>query len=596
MIRHRSRGLAIVSAAALTAGVFGVPPTTASAATTGTPFAQAQFAAYGTGSELHVGALSTGGITLAQIEQGFSSNTVNSGGLGGVLTSPITKAVVQSNQTGFITYGRGSGAEVGLGVSPAQENQLQLALAEAHAPPSSGLVSKTAIPVDLSPLAQALLISGKAAAAFSPSFCPIGKPLAFGEGDASAGTAVAGSPAPTALVSGTGASGTQAAQSRTRTDLVANADGTFGIQNTVQEIIAPVTINLVPGTLAGVSIALTVQGEGPNSPFTVATSNDGEGRTGVTYLNSNPLVALDLINTVAGVPTTTRLLDVPVSLLHAAIAPLLGTGGLLNTLLGPAGVNLTVDVGGATDGFVAGPASVAYDLIRVNASVGPVANPTLQIADVRVGHVESSVQLPAGPIACTIPVGKTANPMSVTAGNNFTQTISIPSSASAMSDSTCDLTQISATDTISVKSGSPTYTVGAISNGGTYNPGTHVITWANLGNYHIGDPPIQLTVTFSVPSTSGVGVLQDLAFVNAHLYNCTGNATGQASLVGNIGNLTLTGTQMLIGPNVGAGNGGNSALAATGSGPILAWAGALLLVMAEGTRRIVRRARPQQLS
>ncbi len=594
MIGLRRRGLAVASAAALTAGIFGMGPvTTAGAATTGTNFAQAQFAAYGTGSELHVGALSTGGVTLAQIEQGFSSNVVNSGGLGGVVTSPITKAVVQSNQTGFISYGRGSGAEVGVGVSPAQENSLQLALAQAHAPPSSGLVSKTAIPVDLSPLAQALVVTGKAAAAFNPGFCPIGQPLAFGEGDASGATGVAGTPASTALISGTGASGTQAAQSRTRTDLVANADGTFGIQNTVQEIIAPVTINLVPGTTAGLALAITVQGEGPNSPFTVATSDNGEGRTGVTYLNSNPLVRVDLIATTLGIPVVTPILPpIPVSTLHNAIAPLLGSTSPLSTALATAGVNLSIDVGGATDGFIAGPASVAYDLIHVNASVGPAAAPTLQIADVRVGHVESSVQLPAGPIACNIPVAKNANPMTVTAGNSFVSTIFIPSSTAAFADSTCDLTQLSATDVISVKSGTPTFTVGAISNGGTYNPTTHTVTWATLPDYHVGDPPEQLTVTVNVPTNSGAGVLQDVATASAHLGNCKGNATGQASLVGNISGLTITGSATLIGPAVNAGN----TLPATGNGPILAWAGALLLIMAEGTRRILRRARTQPLS
>src|SRR6266567_9365767 len=75
-----ARMVALVGAAALAIGVFaGVsPPATAA---TGTPYSQAQFAAIGTGSELHVAALKAGSTTLAGVEQAFAGQSVNSTGL-----------------------------------------------------------------------------------------------------------------------------------------------------------------------------------------------------------------------------------------------------------------------------------------------------------------------------------------------------------------------------------------------------------------------------------------------------------------------------------------------------------------------------------
>ena len=597
MIRFRKRGLALVGTAVLSAASVGmIPASPASAApralaAQGTPFGTAQFAAYGTGSEISLNALPGGtGTALARVDQAFSANTASSGPLGAAINSPITGQLVQSDQTAnnANAYGRGSGAEVGLGVAPAIANQIQLGIAEAHAPPPTGLITKTAVPVNIPGLVNLGLLTGRAAASYNSTFCPIGGPLAYGEGDAAAPTAVAGTPPPIALISGTGASGSNAAQTRTRTDLIANPDGTFGIANTVQETIAPLTINI--GTL---QVALTVQGTGTNAPLTVVTANNGEGTSGVTFANNDPVVSLAISS--GGVSLFSAAL-VKASTLNGLLAPLLGPTGLITTTLGLLNTQLLVDFASnppamtPLPGAPAGATSIQYDLLHLNVKVLGA-----NVADVRLGHVESEVLLPNGPIECSIPVSKVANPATVVAGNTFTWTINVPSSAAALSDANCDLTNIKVTDMISVKSGGVLFTVGTISNGGVYAPSSGsagTVTWANVGTYHPGDPPIQLSVMVSVPANSPAGVLQDTANVSATLGNCTGGASGVASATLtslNGANAVIGGSVTLAAPSVSAAVG--AGLAATGTGPMLPWIAAGLLILAEGTRRLLRRAR-----
>jgi hypothetical protein len=203
--------------------------------------------------------------------------------------------------------------------------------------------------------------------------------------------------------------------------------------------------------------------------------------------------------------------------------------------------------------------------------------------------MQTGVDLESGAISCTVPVAKVANPAVVQAGSSFTWTILIPATSTVLGASTCDLTNIKATDKISVNSGSPTFTIDSISKGGTYNSSTGTITWANLGTYHPGDPPIPLTIGVTVPSGSAAGVLQDTANVTAGLGNCTGGATGVATAIGAVQNAIIGGSVTLIAPRVtAAGSGG---LAATGTGPMLPWLAAGLLVLAAATHRVLRRAR-----
>jgi hypothetical protein len=381
--------------------------------------------------------------------------------------------------------------------------------------------------------------------------------------------------------------------------LFANTDGTFGLQTRVSETIAPLVVTLAgAGTATPTTLAVTVQGTSASTPVTLTAITDGEGHSTMVLGNADPTVSVVL--TLAGVP----LPAITASL--GSLAPLLnglvGPTSALHTLLNGLGLNLSVTLG---DGHtVASPLrdangavvfanatnaiSGSYDLLALHLSLGSTV-----VTDLRLGHMEAYAALPNGSIACTVPVAKVASVPNVTAGNTFTWSISVPSSATALADSACDLTNIVVTDKIKVNSGSPSFTVGAISNGGTYNTSTGTVTWPNLGTYHPGDPPIVLTVSVSIPSNSPAGVLQDTANVTAGLGNCTGGVTGITTLIGNVSNVVLGGSITLIAPTVSAAGVG-AGLATTGTGPLLPWIAAGLLAMAYATRRVVRRTRRVQ--
>jgi len=597
MIRFGRRGVALMGAAVLTGVMVGVVPgASASAApralaAAGTPFGQAGFVAYGTGSELDLSALKTSTSNLLNANQAFSGITAAGGTVGtSAVTSPITGAVVQPAgiPSGTNATARGSGLEVGVGLTTAQADQIQTGIAESHsAPPAQdgtpGGPAVSTVPLNIPPLITTGLLHGFAATSYNNEFCPVGQSIAYGLGAVTASTAVLG----------TTVAAPPVAESLTRADLVANVDGSFGLQTTVAETIAPVIVTLIPATalIGATSITITVQGTSPSNPIELIASTDGEGHTSLRLVNGDPSVTVAI--TLAGVALAP--ISVSLSGLSTLIDSLTGPTGSLHTVLAAAGVGLTLTVGNGTLSTVTSPIptftnstdaiSGAYDLIALNLTLGGTT-----VADLRVGHMEADASLPSGSIACTVPIAKNADPTSVTAGSAFTWSISVPSSSTALSDASCSLTDIAVTDKISVNSGNPTFTIGAISDGGVYDPTTKTVTWTDIGDYHPGDQPIVLTVAVSTSSGSAAGVLQDTASATAGLGDCTGGATGDATLIGpNVGDVVVTGSITLVAPSITTAPG--TGLPITGTGPTLAWVAAGLLITAEGTRRILRKAR-----
>ena len=148
-------------------------------------------------------------------------------------------------------------------------------------------------------------------------------------------------------------------------------------------------------------------------------------------------------------------------------------------------------------------ASAAVDIVKLQVLN---AAPQLQGADIRIGHMEGSAKAAAGGIDCPLPVSKTANVSSVTAGpsGNVTYTITIPSSIADFNDIACDLQNISADDTASVQPpGGAVMNLTSADHGGVIDRKqvgptvgqTGHIGWANLGNYKKGSPPIVLRST-----------------------------------------------------------------------------------------------------
>jgi hypothetical protein len=442
--------------------------------------------------------------------------------------------------------------------------------------------------------------------------CTLGQPLAYGEGDA-AKVGLLTLPGQPPLLSTTGPNGTLGvAQSQTYSYLRANPDGTFGVASVTKEILVPIALNL--STLA--SVTLTVQGSASGDPITLLATADGEGHAGVQLLNASP--TLDLALYLMG----KKVLDLPIPITgNQTFIPLANTG-LASTLANPitqplnnllSQLNLSKDLAGisklltqvglgtaaaqpAPGLTIGGPAypipgfqlngtttaAAGYDLATLNLDIPGLLN----IADLRIGHMEAGAFLEKS-FTCSIPVNKTANPMTVQAGNQFTWNISIPTDAHSLDVQACDLTHISAVDKIGIFKGKPKFQVVSVSNGGSYNPSTQTITWSDLGSYTPGNPPIVLTITVNVPGDSPDGILQDVVNVASGVGNCKGGVTNDKNLNGDLSHTQLTGMFTLNAPTVVA----NAPMPHTGGGTLLAWLGGGLLLVAEGGRRLLRRAR-----
>ncbi len=605
---------------ALSLGLLATTPDARAQTAGSVPFASADFHGYASGTEVHLGALTAGSTTLAQVDQAFSGASTSSAGLTGAITSQ-TGNVVQPTEPAspeINSYGRGDGLEVGLGTTSGtgfDPNQIDLAgLAQQTAQPNGPAVTKN-LSIPVNPVVNANLIDGTASAVYYPGACPIGQPLSYGYGHAADVSAVdmTGNTNPVVDTAGTG---TATAQSSSYTMLSPNSDGSYGLSSVAEETVAPVTVNL----LGLLTLQVTIAGQNPNAPITLTShATGGAGASSVTLGNAGLLTitltpaggtpvnieTVDLSNPQTlgpngflHIPLSTSALGTDLGSLSNALsavlagnqvtgplAPLFGPGGPLNGIVTQAGntassvvsklanislgsINIDATphaIGGAyntSPTVTANQASGAVDLVSLNLGVSgsllgvtlPTAVSSVNIANMEIGHLESSASL-AAPVQCGIPVVKTADPASVTAGQPFTYTISVPDPAyeSAVA---CDLNNMTVTDTISVKSGDPVFSVTGTSPAASVAPGSNgseVVTWTGLSHKY-ADPPLNLSI--NVSTKSGSGVIQDTAVATATLGNCTGGASGVANIGAEVGapsnGTVLTGSYTLAEPGVNA--------------------------------------------
>ncbi|MDQ2826744.1 MAG: hypothetical protein M3Y04_07280 [Actinomycetota bacterium] len=593
----RTRAAALLSAMAIMGGMLAFSSSPVSAA----PVSGQPFTAYGSGAAVITKALQLGNTSIANAEAAFSGGAVSTGGL----NSPVTNEFginVAGAAGGKNAIGRGTGLEVGLvnaNPQPTTLNQVLLsAVATATAPPPSGPVTRE-VPLNVNPVAFASLLRGQAAATYDPTFCPIGKPLTYGLGYASnlqllnTGTGSNAQTGFTAPAVGTAisASGTPrgASQSRTVTYMVANGDGSFGVASETRQTVAP--ISLLANQTLGTAVTVEIAGE-----FGLRTVATGKpGGSSVSFVG-NPV--LTVTSTVLGIPTT---LVGPVSL-----ESLLGQNGVGITIPGIATVGLGTPPRALNGALNTKPAlaangtsaSGAVDTVRL----ALLNTPGLGVLDLALGHMEGAVSVPAGGIRCDIPVTKVATSNPVSIGSDFAFQISIPSNAAQFATLfNCDLTNISAVDVVDKVSGNPTIQFLSADHGGVVSGNR--ITFANVGNYVLGGPPIVLTINARIPSSSGAGALRDTVNVNAALGNCRGGATGEdiingtanvngtatISGIARLAGSAITGSFTLNGPNVGSGAVGGE-LAATGGNAWPLVTGGSFLLVALGLLRLRRRA------
>ena len=564
------------------------------------------------------------------------------------------------------------------GTATVDTNQITLAgLAQASAAPNGPAVSNSIPPnkLNLAPVATASLVNGKAAATWFPASCPIGQPLSYGNGNL-AGASLLDVPTASSPVVLTGGSGVTSTSSYDF--LSSNGDGTFGLSTVGEETVAPATINLlnllnVKITVAGsdpskpIDLLARTTGESTGSqvrllhgglvnvvlqpasaaPITIASVNLNNpstvGTNGFLHvpvdLANNQALLTGLSNALAAVINGT----VPPAL--SPIGNLFAPGGPLNSLLGQVGVTsssiasklATVSLGyidiDAVPHAIGGPvtsaptlaggteAAGAIDLVHVHLGLDGITQVLgtslpplpLSLVDLRLGHLEAAAT-DTTPVACTIPVIKTANPTAVTAGNSFTYNISVPDPA-YVDTIACNLTNLKVVDTISdvPGKGNPTFTVTSANDGGVVDQtssSTATVTWNGL-SYTAGSAPIGLAIGVTVPGGSAAGVIQDTVTATATTAGCTGGTSGVADVGANVGlganGTGLTGSFTLQQPSVSAAAvttpaAGPTASAAAAAPKTLPFTGAMgglwqpfaglgALGLGGGTLALVRRAR-----
>ncbi len=520
------------------------------------PAASANYSGFATGSDVHAGALTSGTTTLADVEEAFSGSAVNSQGLNNNIldTDLADSPVVQAAAAGENSGARGDGVEVGL-VPPAPlTNQILLAqLATATAPPNSGVVDHS-IPLNVDPVLEATLLEGKAQANWATGGCVLGQPISSGFGQATnlglVGTAAGTNP--------TGLVGSNGVLNTTSSEVMipqVNKSGQVVGNNT--GLMSQVVANYAPVVIGN---AVTITVAGPIELQAVATGVPGQSYVGFgpapgpnqqAILNgTEPLITISTVTGPVDTITFQQLLGGQgLSIPLPGIATI-SIAGPPRAIGGQPGSAPTISADGTT-------VSAAVDLVQVTVGIGG-----LNVADLRVGHMEVSATVPGGGIQCPIPVTKTASQQQVNPGDSFHYTITVSNPYN------CTLSDIKVVDTTTATSGVRFTITGESPAANSSSNG--VLTWNNIGSLAPG-ADTTLTVNVTISSSSGGGKLTESAQVTG---SCgIGNAQGTATV-----GIPLSGTQAINVPQIGSGVG--AALPVTGGLDGRYYAVALLIGLA----------------
>lgn len=532
---------------------------------------------FATGQPAHVQALESDGTRVANTDVAWSGATVDADadGLKGAKVNEVSR-IFQPDKAGKLSYARGSGLEVGLGTTPADPNQvIRAGLAEADAAPSSSDTQEIAVE-SADPLAYASLVRGQAVAnandsGLVPDVCVIGDDLSRGIGFAAdaelidTGDDTSSPQLDGALIALDDQDPDRSvSQSMSREKLVpTGTPNNFGLMSEVRQTIAPVTILQADDNNPTTPLrTITIEVLGEWVLRVVATGKPGGASVfygpGAVNPQTPILRIIDSDNAV------TDILD-------------------FQTLFGPTGFDainipgvISITIGEdpraiAAPGTNPDPASkpaVAANGTSVSAAVDVVrvqllSQPDPQAADIRVGHMEVSAQVPVGGVNCPLPVTKSADPDNIKIKEEpDTSTIEI----TVHNVYDCDLQDVVLTDHISQKTGSPDFKlVSADPEAESPDMPTGAlekvdVVW-HLGTIEAGKTA---TVELELQSVEHGGVLVDIAEAVGKFANCAGQDASGLAIAG----LDVSGVSLPVDINIETPVTGAAAsrTAATGAG------------------------------
>ncbi len=442
-----------------------------------------------TGSVIHADTVTSpgDGTQLEKIDEAFSASTFTSSPISTALNNEFARITSQAlgANSGF---GRGSGLEVGLAQTSSAEPQLSLQRAEAKSPPSTPLVTNQTGPVNADPVAAASALLGQAQSRAAAA-CTTGVDLSFGRGYAADANLVSSGNAHLIESTSPTPPAPAVSESRSGTRLVPQANSTpgpiakFGLQSETRQIIAPVTF--FKGTPS--EFTLKFAGE-----WVLRAVADGKGVGDVFFGPGTVEPSAPLLTILQGTTVTEEL----------TFEDLFGQTGLNVTLPGVAEIAIGEEpraIGGNTDSkptetttYAAG----AVDVARV------VLGPDGEFGDIRIGHMEAAVAVPAGGIECGIGLVKKSSHEIVRPSDSFTWTVTVTN------PNDCVLTSVKVVDTITADS--PIRYSLTSSDPKANTESDKGLTWNDVGPIQPGGTK-DLLINMKVASNSGGGLFLDEA-------------------------------------------------------------------------------------
>src|SRR5438067_272794 len=486
-----------VQAAAAASLFQGLPPT--------------GYAGYGTASVIHTDLLQVGTQRLENLDAAFSGAAFTSAPLAQASTNEMARIVAPALSAGN-AYGRGSGLEVGVAIDQSGQNQIiPGSVAEAKAPPSTGLVTKEVGPVSVDPLLGATLLRGQAQG-LANAACTTGADLSYGLGYA-ANLGLVGTPNSPTLSTPAAPPDRSVSQSRSHTFLVPQAGTStpirkFGLASETRETIAPITF------FKGTPQQFTLEFAGE---WVLRSTADGNTGT-VFYGPGNVTPETPLL----------RVLDANGNLMSNI--PEITT----QTLFGPSGLNINLPnglanltiggpprmIGGSADSKPVETATLAAAAVDV-VSVQLLNSTGARLADVRVGHMENATAVPAGGIECGIGLVKKTDKDLVGPGDTFNWTISVSN------PNDCVLTKLKVVDTIAAHKGI-IWTVDSTDPSADQKANDGV-TWNDVGPLNPGQSK-DLKIGLTVGKNTGGGKFLDNAVATGVCGPAAGTAGADAAV------------------------------------------------------------------
>ena len=414
------------------------------------------FSGYSTGSNVHGEVLrASDSQEIVDASVASSSAAVDSEGFDPAgIHNEMNFAVVPTageptagvDSAGKESYGRGSGAEVGLGTPLPNDDANQVvpgSIAEAGAQPTersdgdpplsatdTGLVKNQLAEItQADPLLYAQLAEGQARARFDETLCITSLPLAEGRGQTAkaqlidtasdGGTSDLDAPVVNASSDFFGSTGRGVSQTWSRSYLVDNLDGTYGLATETRMTFAPIgLLQTDPNSPPPVFIEIlgewifravaTGKPGGAEMTYEVAgPSEDPDATIARIYLGPPDGLATPTIPIPRSALFGDEGLDIAIP--PGPLGPKLLSLTLFEDIRAISAPNVLPDpASNPTEAGNGTLASGAADVVRVSAlniDAGVADGP--EVANVRVGHLEAMAQVPVGGIDCPDPPAAT---------------------------------------------------------------------------------------------------------------------------------------------------------------------------------------------